>query len=69
MRFGQLNLVILTDEQKFNRWSSVTASLILRAPVTHDEAVAAFRAEGLGGDYEEEQKGSVGVLIIDPFEV
>lgn len=59
VRFGGLNLVLLTSREKYNKWQSVTNQLKLRAPVSHDEAVVAFRAEGLGGDYPDENRGIV----------
>jgi len=68
VRFGQLNLVILTSAEKFNLWQSVTNALVAKGPVTHDEAVAAFRAAGLGGEYINEASAPA-VTVIDPFEV
>lgn len=45
LKFGRLNVIVLSDEE-FLRWASVTGSLCLRRPVTHEEAIRAFREAG-----------------------
>lgn len=39
LRFGRLNLIVLTDEDKFDLWQKATQALIARRPVTREEAV------------------------------
>ena len=50
IRFGVLNLIAFTDRESFDKWRGVTEELAKRAPVTRDEAIAAFQAQGFS-DY------------------
>jgi len=44
LRFGNLNLIVLTDPQKFDLWKKATDTLFVRRPVTRQEAVDYHRA-------------------------
>lgn len=46
IRFGKLNLVILTDPVRFERWKDTTIELIKQKPVTKETACAAFEING-----------------------
>ncbi len=46
MRFGNLNLVVFTDKEKFKEWEMVTYKLFVKRPVSRDEAVDAFQEAG-----------------------
>lgn len=39
VRFGSLNIIMLTDEEEFIAWKTATDELIKRKPVTRKEAV------------------------------
>lgn len=44
VHFGDLNLILVTDQEEFDTWSKVTRDLVARKPVTRAEAVKAFDA-------------------------
>lgn len=47
IRFGDLNLIVFTDEVPFEAWRKTTNELIARRPVTRDEAIKAMmKADG-----------------------
>lgn len=43
LRFGNLNLICVTNEHDFQIWKQGTAELVARKPVTREEAVSHFR--------------------------
>lgn len=45
LRFGKLNLLIFTDEVRFNAWKLATAELIKAKPVARDIAVEAIKTK------------------------
>jgi predicted nucleotidyltransferase len=47
LRFGRLNLIIVTDYRKFKAWRQGTAELIERKPVTREQAVELFKSLGV----------------------
>ena len=49
MYFGNLNLIVFTDEARFKEWWKVTDELIARKPVTREDAIKAFNEVGLTG--------------------
>ena len=55
VRYGRLNLVVFSDtdsgRRNYARWKAVTDELREKAPVSRDEAVAAFQAAGVGAAY------------------
>lgn len=57
-RFGDLNLILTTDEQKFLKWAEVTHRLCsVGRAITREEAVEAFNAAGVTSvDYGTEGK-------------
>lgn len=52
-RFGDLNLILTTEESKFLAWKEVTERLIdVGRAVSREEAIAAFQSAGVTGiDY------------------
>ena len=47
LMFGRLNLIVFREIDEFDKWREVTDALASKAPVTRDEAVAAFDASGI----------------------
>jgi hypothetical protein len=45
LRFGKLNLIVHTSEHAFNAWAEGTDNLIVRGPVTREEAVRELKAQ------------------------
>ncbi|WP_406698586.1 nucleotidyltransferase domain-containing protein [Singulisphaera sp. Ch08] len=45
VRFGKLNLIVVTDQDDYRAWQEGTAELTARKPVTRDEAKAVFHAK------------------------
>lgn len=45
LRFGALNLLVLTHHNQWQAWWEGTNNLKARAPVTRDEAVAEFQSQ------------------------
>jgi len=45
--FGNLNLILVTDEKQFDMWAKGTAELMAMAPVTREVAKAHFTSMGL----------------------
>jgi hypothetical protein len=45
LRFGNLNLLIVTRREDYDAWWEGTTELTARSPVTRDEAVAVFQAK------------------------
>ena len=45
VKFGKLNLILLSDKQKFRAWRRATNRLVKRKPVTRREAVDEIRGE------------------------
>lgn len=45
LHFGNLNLLVLTEDRQWHAWFAGTNNLKARAPVTRDEAVAEFQAQ------------------------
>lgn len=39
LRFGRLNLIAMTDPDRFAAWKEATAELVARKPVTRDQAI------------------------------
>ena len=39
LRFGRVNLICMTDAEKFEAWREATAELVARRPVTRQQAV------------------------------
>lgn len=48
-RYGKLNIITLTPDN-FERWKQVNDALMADAPVSREQAVAAFQAVGFGLD-------------------
>lgn len=46
VRYGNLNLIVFTNEYVFLEWLKVTEILIGKKPVTRDEAIAEFNKSG-----------------------
>lgn len=44
LRFGKLNLIMVTSQAIYDAWKTGTEQLITRKPVTRDEAVKVFTA-------------------------
>jgi hypothetical protein len=55
LRFGRLNLIVVTQEKDFDIWKEGTEELIARRPVTREEAVAHFAAKRLAAAGEPAQ--------------
>ena len=56
LMFGNLNLVAFNldnaeDMERYQKWLAVHESLVKRAPVTKEEAIAAFREAGAESVY------------------
>jgi predicted nucleotidyltransferase len=47
-RFGDLNLIVITDEADWTRWQIGTVACTLQKPVTREHAVAMFKSLGIG---------------------
>ena len=45
--FGNVNFIIETDFERFNKWRDITNQLIQQRPVTREKAVEVFTAAGL----------------------
>lgn len=45
VRFGKLNLIVVTGDEDYQAWREGTDELITRKPVTRDEACAVFKAK------------------------
>lgn len=49
VRFGRLNLIVLTDEDQGDTWDEHRGRMRAHAPVEREFAVAALQAMGIGG--------------------
>jgi hypothetical protein len=45
VRFGKLNLIVVTSKFDYQAWQTGTGELALRKPVTRDEACATFKVK------------------------
>jgi predicted nucleotidyltransferase len=47
VRFGRLNLLVITDPAKYAAWVEGTAKLKAQRPVTREQAIEVFKALGV----------------------
>lgn len=62
LRFGNLNLICMTDPASFGAWKEATAELIARKPVTRDKAVQVI--QGKLADIKEAHYESMGEAMM-----
>ena len=57
LRFGELNLIVIQEQEKFDAWKKVNDHLVSIGPVTREKAVQAYCAAGVtGNDYGKAKK-------------